>query len=660
MDGPLAVGGNFYGQDFQINTDADDKICSPDEDKKNPYQDYGLVIDGNSNAKNVSVKGNTYLAKGGVGITANHMPCTVDLKDNGGLDFRKLSENAMKASDFLAKQNPNMVMDKDGNLKPVSGSENAPFTSIKFDSCNTAGNCGVPSNQASNPDSMIRGKNYNGPKGVIPSDKPVIINIPVTTGTTLTLDGADPGAGLQGCNVIYHAYPVDDKGNYLANGTFLVNRETEKYIPGLFFAPRGTISESSKGGFEGQVIAQGYTANGQKAPALKGYSDKECMAKRGCFPFNNIAGGASVNSTAQPSRCSIPPAGTTNINLPGYGSPATAPTATDCGNGAIGAPSGQPIPPSETTLNLGDPRETNPAGPNLGGPRGGGPDFGGPNRGGGPSGGGPDFGGPNGGGPDRGGPDRGGPDRGGSRGGGHRGGSRETGHDLDDPRETNPAGETTLNLGYPEKPSDDDDDDNAKPSVTDSTSPSAETRMPLPFATSSDEKPTATTSPHRKGKDKEINTTATTEPESSITMTKTKKPKKNKHKSTTTDTAKEEPTETETRVKSTKTENSDEDATPTTTEEAGEETSIPFTSTTTKFKNDKKKKHQKGDDEEETSTESKDEDEVTKTKDNYDEKETSTKSKGEEEVTKTKDNYDEEETSSKPKKDKKKKHDKDV
>lgn len=53
------------------------------------------------------------------------------------------------------------------------------------------------------------------------------------------MNTSNPGIGLVGCKTIYHVYPVDEQGQYLSNGTFTFDRETQEYITGVIFAPRG-------------------------------------------------------------------------------------------------------------------------------------------------------------------------------------------------------------------------------------------------------------------------------------------------------------------------------------------------------------------------------------------------------------------------------------
>lgn len=68
----------------------------------------------------------------------------------------------------------------------------------------------------------------------------------MTTGTTLVINSNNPSKDLSACKTVFHAYPVDSQGNFLANGSFSVNQETNKYIKGLFFAPRGKLEKQKQ------------------------------------------------------------------------------------------------------------------------------------------------------------------------------------------------------------------------------------------------------------------------------------------------------------------------------------------------------------------------------------------------------------------------------
>ncbi|KAI9482844.1 MAG: hypothetical protein EXX96DRAFT_555808 [Benjaminiella poitrasii] len=319
MDGPLAVGRDFAGANFTINALANaNDICNTIENSDstnstNMFKSYGFVVQGAPTAFNVSVNGNVYLGSGTTTGISSCQPCEDHFNDGiGNLNFTLLQEIATNVSYYLANQNPTMKLDVEGSLTTVDYSSmnitNATitpsFTSLKFDSCSLKGKCGAHEDEVSDP-SAIFFNNGTWDGAEYPTDKPIVFNIPVTTGTTLVINTPNPGMNLTACGTVFHAYAVDGNGEFLANGSFTINRETQEYLPGLFFAPRATIMDGKHGGFEGQVIALGYTWGSEDGPALKTYNTTECMAERECFPFkvgneSVIIPTATVTSTVLP------------------------------------------------------------------------------------------------------------------------------------------------------------------------------------------------------------------------------------------------------------------------------------------------------------------------------------------------------------------------
>lgn len=187
----MAVGGDFTGYNFVINSLANNSICENNNatvtDAKNAtttniFENYGMVLGGVPTAQNVSANGNVFIANGtNVGITTTGAPCQLEFNNKtGALDFDLLKGTANNASAYLASIPPNMVLDKEGHLKPTDVQNQTSFTTFKFDSCAQTGKCGVEGEQASDPTKIFFGNgNWTGPEGdeTYPTDKPVVFNV---------------------------------------------------------------------------------------------------------------------------------------------------------------------------------------------------------------------------------------------------------------------------------------------------------------------------------------------------------------------------------------------------------------------------------------------------------------------------------------------------
>jgi hypothetical protein len=59
----------------------------------------------------------------------------------------------------------------------------------------------------------------------------------------LDIQTKDPSVGLDSCNTIYNFYAVDEKGIYIPNGQFTIQRSSESPFSGMVLAPQGKPKE---------------------------------------------------------------------------------------------------------------------------------------------------------------------------------------------------------------------------------------------------------------------------------------------------------------------------------------------------------------------------------------------------------------------------------
>lgn len=62
----------------------------------------------------------------------------------------------------------------------------------------------------------------------------------MTVGSTVTISGDRPSAGISPCTTVYNFYPSDSSGDYVP-GRIYINRYTGGQLGGLTLAPEGNI-----------------------------------------------------------------------------------------------------------------------------------------------------------------------------------------------------------------------------------------------------------------------------------------------------------------------------------------------------------------------------------------------------------------------------------
>ncbi|KAI8139396.1 hypothetical protein BJV82DRAFT_251015 [Fennellomyces sp. T-0311] len=129
---------------------------------------------------------------------------------------------------------------------------------------------------------------WTGDTVKLPIDKTIVLNIPVSSGQTITLSTANPSLGFYSCNTIYNFYPVDNDGSYNPNATFTIDRVTLGFVEGLVLAPHAHVREGPSGGFGGQVFIGEYSwidrDNGANVRDYIATSDT-CPRFQGCLPL---------------------------------------------------------------------------------------------------------------------------------------------------------------------------------------------------------------------------------------------------------------------------------------------------------------------------------------------------------------------------------------
>ncbi|KAI9495601.1 hypothetical protein BDB00DRAFT_897273 [Zychaea mexicana] len=295
--GPLGVDGNLLGTDFDLNTHYPSSVCS-DLDT-NPLRNYGLVVHGAVDITNDAlVHGAGFLDGGG---TTDHVSvvepgCPLNEGTTGQFDFGAMHNAYLVASEELASFPPNMVLDPSDQLtidesnSVAAGTEN--YYVMALDTCTVFdGSCAdLWPDRMSYPDRILLGSgNWNGLANgrVFPTDKTIVLNIPVDNGATIYVRTRRPHAGgFNACRTIFNFYPVDSDGNYEPNGSFTLHRENDGELQGMILAPLGHIEDAPTGTFAGQVIGLDYYWQDGNSGLIRDFSATGCdINYTGCLPL---------------------------------------------------------------------------------------------------------------------------------------------------------------------------------------------------------------------------------------------------------------------------------------------------------------------------------------------------------------------------------------
>ncbi|CDH53845.1 predicted protein [Lichtheimia corymbifera JMRC:FSU:9682] len=283
--GPLAVGGNFHAPNYIVNANHDIN-CAADETSS--FGSVGLVVGGDSTTSNTHLRGDNLIAgNGDAGQYDQQLAgCRVYTDEGTGhFDFPQSIQEANDLSQQLASLPANRVLDPGGVVTALAGGDNGGIHVFQLNTCGTV-YCG-----SSTPDEIFFGNgNWNGPSGDVPAyTDTVIFNVPVTTGSTITLSSNAPTFGFNNCKTVYNFYPVDENGDFYPDGDFTIERKTGSQFEGLVLAPRAHIRDGNTGNFAGTVIGLDYNWLDQSAGVeIHDWAAAGCPNFNGCLPKGKV------------------------------------------------------------------------------------------------------------------------------------------------------------------------------------------------------------------------------------------------------------------------------------------------------------------------------------------------------------------------------------
>ncbi|KAI8354150.1 hypothetical protein BD560DRAFT_449621 [Blakeslea trispora] len=374
--GPLAVGGKFAANHYMVNANSEPKCSNADDIK-----DYALVVGGKVDANEVRLKGNAQVPSGSSGLVETINTCKVYEGGKSVYDFNLAHQNAVSASETLAKMRPNMVLRSDGTLSSLREATNG-FHVLTFSTCNN-GNCNLVPGEMSSPSALLQGQgNWNGPQGMNwPKSGTLLLNIPIESGSTFTLLGNLVTQGMDPCRTIFNFYSSNN--GQISSSSFTLKRQTGSNLGAFVLAPRANIIDGSTGAFAGTVVGNNYSWGGSGIE-IHNYiaAGGSCKTFEGCIPIvppkkiittttttTTATTTTTTNAAATTTDCNktvcktttttaaVPTTTTTDCNKTVCKTTTTttnaAATTTDCGKTACKGTTTTPAVPTTTTTDCG-------------------------------------------------------------------------------------------------------------------------------------------------------------------------------------------------------------------------------------------------------------------------------------------------------------------
>ncbi|KAI9487041.1 MAG: hypothetical protein EXX96DRAFT_605062 [Benjaminiella poitrasii] len=229
----------------------------------------------------------------------NDLECSLK-KTYSSAQFEDYWSEASNVSRFLEEQRPTHRLTPEGTVEKIHDSDDDRFWLFNFGPCSST-DCHKAINVISDTSRIFFGHdNWNGPSNEYPSDRTVIFNIGVLSGSSMTVTTSTPSAGLSACRVVYNFYPVRNKSKRAGiakisntGEEITVYRATQGVWGGLVMNLHGPVYDGSEGNFAGQLVAQSYQwINASHAADILDYEaiDETCYGEQACqstTPFLN-------------------------------------------------------------------------------------------------------------------------------------------------------------------------------------------------------------------------------------------------------------------------------------------------------------------------------------------------------------------------------------
>ncbi|KAI8146473.1 hypothetical protein BJV82DRAFT_703854 [Fennellomyces sp. T-0311] len=283
--GPLAVGGSISAPNYLINANHRLACTSPEEVPR-----FGFVVGGDVDTYDTKIRGSAYsLYKNSeLKMLSTDEGCEM-YNTTIPVDFPQVERASISASLNLASTEPNLKLHADGRVE-VLEETNSMFKIFTFDSCSGCEVNGILSDPSA---IFFNTGNWNGPQNWTPGPNDVVVfNIPVLTGTTITINTNNPSNGFNACRTVYNFFPVRETGTYTSLGEFTLIRQTASQFEGFTLAPQGHILDGTTGNFAGNLIARSYTWLSNSGVEIHDYASTGdgCDSFLGCLPMNGGAG----------------------------------------------------------------------------------------------------------------------------------------------------------------------------------------------------------------------------------------------------------------------------------------------------------------------------------------------------------------------------------
>ncbi|EPB85607.1 hypothetical protein HMPREF1544_07600 [Mucor circinelloides 1006PhL] len=310
MDGPLIIGSDLVIDNYYINSKGS-VHCNSHYNESIPLSEYGLYMNKKGDhsthqhyqirdaiiSGSIRLHGENKVERAGQfnfhdGLVRPMQSCRLLVNSSPHQQetttISSYENIAKKTSLYLALQKATHTLSKQGQIKSLQSHDdvNDKYYYFNFASCQNNGQCDINTEitHLSDPGVFSQAANTIA----WPTDKPIILNIPVARDSTFELAALQVFTSqLPACNTVWNFFTVDDQGilDESAEQSFTVNRMSDNLIGGTFLLPFGNVVDGPSGGFAGQLIASNYKSKGASLYDFEAVDATCHTTSASCWPY---------------------------------------------------------------------------------------------------------------------------------------------------------------------------------------------------------------------------------------------------------------------------------------------------------------------------------------------------------------------------------------
>ncbi|KAI8145887.1 hypothetical protein BJV82DRAFT_666444 [Fennellomyces sp. T-0311] len=209
------------------------------------------------------------------------------------------------SSNFLSKLKPDLKLTNGNTIGSIRDQENPHYQVLTLNTCtppvdpgDTTTCSGLSYDQLSDPSAILFGDgvtDWSGPsdQSVYANAETIVINVPITIGSTLTISTPNFSEGFDACRLIFNFYPVNASGDYDNDISSEVTLATSGILRGEGFLLGPKVDLDATNARAGGKIFMKRMRDGQNM----GMGGLTCATYVGCLPFSTTSSSSASETT---------------------------------------------------------------------------------------------------------------------------------------------------------------------------------------------------------------------------------------------------------------------------------------------------------------------------------------------------------------------------